>query len=373
MNTNNFASQSTEARNSANITLNAWSMSETSWKSMEINGETFNEFKLSVNSLYMFLVRAISDSKIKSCIWFTACGREYCFLFAKNEDGYIVAKETMSGNDQEFYMGERKRFTFGNISDFADRLCDIIADYYYGIYAAEENISETEISEAPSLNDTHSLDEAPMLVDVDNTINGAVLYDAAIELAEECVAWSAYVEWFDEDGKLSDSALTDYVEEYFVAINDYEELDEKELKYFTDIFQKTLYEKLVEAKNSTPNLDGDYMDITEYPASAMTLCEYVMLNGKNTEWKTVFDTLRKYSFEGVPVDGLPKTKEDRFCYVSMRETLINIVNMFRLGGGYNYTDSGVLTLVRLFTKLYEQLMDIVDPDDIEEEDDDMML
>ena len=28
-------------------------------------------------------------------------------------------------------------------------------------------------------------------------------------------------------------------------------------------------------------------------------------------------------------------------------------------------------LIRLFTKLYEELMDIVDPDDIEEDDDDI--
>ena len=158
-------SQSTAAVNSANITLNAWSMSETAWKSMEINDETFNEFKLSVDSLYMFLVRAISDSKINSCIWFTACGREYCFQFAKNDDGYIVLEETMSGSDHEYYMGDRKRFTFGNINDFADRLCNIIADYYYGIYAAEENVTEVEVSETPVLDEAPSLDEAPCLED----------------------------------------------------------------------------------------------------------------------------------------------------------------------------------------------------------------
>jgi hypothetical protein len=130
---------------------------------MEINDETFNEFKLSVDSLYMFLVRAISDSKINSCIWFTACGREYCFQFAKNDDGYIVLEETMSGSDHEYYMGDRKRFTFGNINDFADRLCNIIADYYYGIYAAEENVTEAEISEAPVLDEAPCLEETPCL------------------------------------------------------------------------------------------------------------------------------------------------------------------------------------------------------------------
>ena len=162
-------SQSTAAVNSANITLNAWSMSETAWKSMEINDETFNEFKLSVDSLYMFLVRAISDSKINSCFILKdnstqGCG--YCFCFSKNEDGYIVVTEEWSGSDHEYYMGDRKRFTFGNINDFADRLCDIIADYYYGIYAAEENISETDISEAPVL------DEAPCLEEDEFTEEG---------------------------------------------------------------------------------------------------------------------------------------------------------------------------------------------------------
>lgn len=155
-------SQSTAAVNSANITLNAWSMSETAWKSMEINDETFNEFKLSVDSLYMFLVRAISDSKINSCFILkdsSSQGCGYCFIFSKNEDGYIVVTEEWSGSDHEYYMGDRKRFTFGNISDFADRLCDIIADYYYGFCEAEAANNAAEVSETPML------DEAPCLED----------------------------------------------------------------------------------------------------------------------------------------------------------------------------------------------------------------
>lgn len=161
-------SQSTAAVNSANITLNAWSMSETAWKSMEINDETFNEFKLSVDSLYMFLVRAISDSKINSCFILKdsssqECG--YCFCFSKNEDGYIVVTEEWSGSDHEYYMGDRKRFTFGNISDFADRLCDIIADYYYGICEAEAVNNAVEVSEAPSLDEAPTLEDTPILED----------------------------------------------------------------------------------------------------------------------------------------------------------------------------------------------------------------
>ena len=114
-------------------------------------------------------------------------------------------------------------------------------------------------------------------------------------------------------------------------------------------------------------------EIIENIGSAMTLCEYVMLNGKNTDWKRVHDTLRGYALEETAVEELPETEEEDFCYVSIRETLINIVNMFRLGGGYKYTDSGIVMLIRLFTKLYEELMDIVDPDYIEEEDNDMMF
>ena len=109
-------------------------------------------------------------------------------------------------------------------------------------------------------------------------------------------------------------------------------------------------------------------EIIENIGSAMTLCEYVMLNGKNTDWKRVHDTLRGYALEDTAVEELPETSEDEFCYVSLRETLIEIVNMFRLGGGHKYTDSGLIMLIRLFTKLYEELMDIVDPDYIEEED-----
>ena len=110
-------------------------------------------------------------------------------------------------------------------------------------------------------------------------------------------------------------------------------------------------------------------EIIENIGSAMTLCEYVMLNGRETNWKSVHETLRGYALEETAVEELPETKEIDFCFVSIRETLIDIVNMFRLGGGYKYSDSGVVMMIRLFTKLYEQLMDIVDPDDVEEEDD----
>lgn len=110
-------------------------------------------------------------------------------------------------------------------------------------------------------------------------------------------------------------------------------------------------------------------EIIENIGSAMTLCEYVMLNGRETNWRSVHETLRGYALEETAVEELPESKEIDFCYVSIRETLIDIVNVFRLGGGYKYTDSGMVMLIRLFTKLYEELMDIVDPDDIEEDDD----
>lgn len=114
-------------------------------------------------------------------------------------------------------------------------------------------------------------------------------------------------------------------------------------------------------------------NIIENIGSAMTLCEYVMLNGRDTNWKSVHETISNYALEDVAVDELPETEEEDFCYVSIRETLIDIVNMFRLGGGYKYTDSGIIMLIRLFTKLYEELMDIVDPDYIEEEDNDIEI
>ena len=108
-------------------------------------------------------------------------------------------------------------------------------------------------------------------------------------------------------------------------------------------------------------------EIIENIGSAMTLCEYVMLNGRETNWRSVHETISNYALEDVAVEELPETEEEDFCYVSIRETLIDIVNMFRLGG-YKYTDSGVVMLIRLFTKLYEELMDIVDPDDTEDDD-----
>ena len=109
-------------------------------------------------------------------------------------------------------------------------------------------------------------------------------------------------------------------------------------------------------------------NIIENIGSAMTLCEYVMLNGRETNWRSVHETLRGYALEDTAVEELPESKEEDYCYVSIRETLINIINMFRLGGGYKYTDSGVVMLIRLFTKLYEELMDIVDTDYIEDDD-----
>ena len=110
-------------------------------------------------------------------------------------------------------------------------------------------------------------------------------------------------------------------------------------------------------------------EIIDNIGSAMTLCEYVMLNGRETNWRSVHETISNYALEEVAVEELPETKEEDFCFISIRETLIDIVNMFRLGGGYNYTDSGIIMLIRLFTKLYEELMDIVDPDYIEEDND----
>ena len=116
-------------------------------------------------------------------------------------------------------------------------------------------------------------------------------------------------------------------------------------------------------KNKLKNLNIKIMsEIIENIGSAMTLCEYVMLNGRETNWKSVHETISNYALEDVAVDELPETEEEDFCYVSIRETLIEIVNMFRLGGGYKYTDSGIIMMIRLFTKLYEELMDIVDPD-----------
>ena len=111
-------------------------------------------------------------------------------------------------------------------------------------------------------------------------------------------------------------------------------------------------------------------DIIENIGSAMTLCEYVMLNGRETNWRNVHETISNYALEDVAVDELPETSEEDFCYVSLRYTLIDIVNMFRLGGGYKYTDSGVVMMVRLFNRLYEQLMYIAVPDDIVDPDPD---
>ena len=160
-------SQSTAAVNSANITLSAWSKTNFAWKSMEINDETFNGFKLS-SSLFMFLAEAIMDSKINTYFILkdsSSQGCGYCFCLSKNDDGYIVVTEDWSGSDHEYYMGNKKRFTDGNIGVFADHLYDIIADYYYGIYEAEAANNAAEVSEAPCLEEAPCLDETKILED----------------------------------------------------------------------------------------------------------------------------------------------------------------------------------------------------------------
>lgn len=161
-------SQSAAAENSANVSikLSAYVSSEFGYRRMNINDDAFNGFKLS-SSLFMFLAEAISDSKINTHLILedSTHTNRYCFCFSKNENGYIVVTEDWSGSDHEYYMGNKKRFTSGNIGIFADRLYDIIADYYYGIYAAEENITEAEVSEAPVLDEAPSLDEKKILED----------------------------------------------------------------------------------------------------------------------------------------------------------------------------------------------------------------
>lgn len=158
-------SQSTAAVNSANITLTAWSKSNFACKSMEITDETFNGLKLS-SSLFMFLAEAISDSKINTYFILkdsSSQGCGYCFCLSKNDDGYIVVTEDWSGSDHEYYMGNKKRFTDGNIGIFADRLYDIIADFYYGIYEAEAANNAAEVSETPCLDEAPCLEQAPVL------------------------------------------------------------------------------------------------------------------------------------------------------------------------------------------------------------------
>lgn len=182
-------SQSTAAVNSANVSikLSAYFSSEFGYRRMYITDDTFNDFKLKNDSLYMFLVRAISDSKIHThfILEDSTHTNRFCFSFSKNEDGYIVVTEEWSGSDHEYYMGDRKRFTFGNISDFADRLCDIIADYYYGIYAAEENITEAEVSEAPSLDQAPSLEDDYTIEEVCDGFYEIVFNDEDDDITEE--------------------------------------------------------------------------------------------------------------------------------------------------------------------------------------------
>lgn len=160
-------SQSAAAKNSANVSINlSYVSSEFRPRRMNITDDTFSGCKLS-SDLFKFLVEAISDSKINTFIILedSTHTNRYCFCFSKDNDGNIVVTEDWSGSDYEYSMGGRKRFTSGNISYFAERLYDIISDYYYGIYAEEENITEDEVSEAPALEEAPALDEKKILED----------------------------------------------------------------------------------------------------------------------------------------------------------------------------------------------------------------
>lgn len=74
-------------------------------------------------------------------------------------------------------------------------------------------------------------------------IKKMVLEESAIDLAEECVACSEYIEWF-ENGEFRDGAAEDYVDMYYAAVNDYEERDEEEFNYMLNIFVAELLKRL---------------------------------------------------------------------------------------------------------------------------------
>ena len=161
-------SQSAAAVNSANVSISlSYVSSEFRPRRMNITDDTFNGFKLS-SDLFKFLAEAISDSKINTFLILenSTHTNRYCFCFSKDNDGNIVVTEDWSGSDYEYSMGGKKRFTSGNIGYFAEHLYDIIADYYYAIIEAEENINEAKVSEAPALEKAPELEAEPCLNDL---------------------------------------------------------------------------------------------------------------------------------------------------------------------------------------------------------------
>ena len=167
-------SQSAAAKNSANVSINlSYVSSEFRPRRMNITDDTFSGFKLS-SDLFKFLAEAISDSKINTFIILedSTHTNRYCFCFSKDNDGNIVVTEDWSGSDYEYSMGGRKRFTSGNIGYFAEQLYDIISEYYYGIYVAEENITDGEIYEAPELEEAPMLEEDEDITDEEYSMAG---------------------------------------------------------------------------------------------------------------------------------------------------------------------------------------------------------
>ena len=184
-------SQSAAAVNSANVSISlSYVSSEFRPRRMNITDDTFNGFKLS-SDLFKFLAEAISDSKINTFLILenSTHTNRYCFCFSKDNDGNIVVTEDWSGSDYEYSMGGKKRFTSGNIGYFAEHLYDIIADYYYAIIEAEENINEAEVSEAPALDEDNDITEEGYSVAgiayVKEHTNGVSMADIIREVAEE--------------------------------------------------------------------------------------------------------------------------------------------------------------------------------------------
>lgn len=171
MMTNNFASQSTAARNSANTSflLSATSM-------FLYFGYVKKEFtELDKTDLVGFIAESIRECKASTHFCLEFGDERYCIFLLKGDEGYFVTVDETSSKTVQRPVKEIIRHYFycfrlteKNINNIATYIYDLVADYFYGVYEAETANAEAEISEAPVLDETPSLDEAPMLEDDDN-------------------------------------------------------------------------------------------------------------------------------------------------------------------------------------------------------------
>ena len=170
MKNNNYASQSTEARNSAIFTVSAYFASENIYKDMNITDDTFNEFYLSSNSLFTFICKALTSSKTYATFYITYGANRYEFSLSKDYySGNYSINVLDWGNNTDGYevtlSADIKRIGNKNVAVIAKAIISEIVRHYDAFNEALYMEENATINETPILNEAPTLEDTPMLED----------------------------------------------------------------------------------------------------------------------------------------------------------------------------------------------------------------